>query len=140
MPDIHIDNVRLIEFPTMTDPRGSLSICQKEEMPFPVKRVFWIYDTPGNLIRGGHAHKKTSQIHISFGGKTTFNLDDGIHKQTVVLDNPRFGLLIGPMVWHPFTIDKGASFQTLSSQEYDAEDYIHSYEDFLSLTVPQKQI
>lgn len=134
LPKINIKNARLIEFPTNTDARGSLSVCEKDKLPFEIKRVFWIYDTPGNSIRGGHAHKESSQLHLCFNGKVTINLDDGKNKQTIVLDNPKIGLLVGPLVWHPFTIEKGSLMQVLSSNTYDPEDYIHSYEDFLKIT------
>lgn len=130
---INVKNVRMIDFPTITDPRGSLSVCERENMPFPIKRTFWIYDTPGNSTRGGHAHKESWQLHLCFNGSVTINLDDGRNKQTIVLSDPKVGLVIGPMVWHPFVIEEGALLQVFSSNLYNADDYIHSYEDFVKL-------
>lgn len=130
-PKIKVKNVRIVEFPTITDPRGSLSVCEKENMPFIIKRTFWIYNTPGKSIRGGHAHKKSWQLHLCFNKSVTINLDDGKNKQTITLNDPKIGLIVGPMVWHPFILEKGALMQVLSSNLYDKKDYIHSYEDFL---------
>lgn len=131
MLNLSVKNTRLIHFPTNTDSRGSLSVCEKDNMPFQIRRTFWIYNTPGNSVRGGHAHKESWQLHLCFNGSVSIDLDDGESKQSIVLDDPSVGLVVGPMVWHPFVLQEGALLQVFSSNEYDQSDYIHSYEDFL---------
>lgn len=134
MSKTSVKNAYFIHFPTNVDDRGSLSVCEKDNMPFPIRRTFWIYDTPGNSVRGGHAHKESWQLHLCFNGSVTIDLDDGTSKQTVVLDDPSIGLVVGPMVWHPFVLQEGALLQVFSSNEYDPRDYIRSYEEFLDAT------
>lgn len=129
-----VKNAWLIQFPTHTDSRGSLSVCEGENLPFQIRRTFWIYNTPGDSVRGGHAHKQSWQLHLCFNGSVKINLDDGENREIVVLDDPSVGLVVGPMVWHPFVIEKCALLQVFSSNEYSQDDYIHSYDEFVKAT------
>lgn len=101
--------------------------------PFPVKRVFYSYNIPCGEARGAHAHKECHQLLVALNGSYEVVLDDGQHKQIIKLDNPKYGLHIPPHVWaaeQNFT--SGAICLVLASHIYSEEDYIRSYEDYLT--------
>ena len=129
-----VKNVQMVEFPRVTDERGSLCFCESgKQVRFNLKRVFWIFDTPKGAVRGHHAHKRGWQVHICLGGSATIMLDDGKNKQKVVIKKPNSGLIIGPMVWHSFKMEKGAHFFVISSNKYSEKDYIRDYDKFKRL-------
>ena len=103
------------------------------EVPFKIKRVFYIYDIPGGEDRGAHAHKKCHQLLIAASGSFEIELDDGKLRRTVVLNMPYFGLHIPPGIW---AAEKGFSSGSiclvLASELYDATDYLRSYEGFIA--------
>ncbi len=110
-------------------------ICVVENMvtvPFDVKRIYYLYDIPGGVSRGGHAHKKLKQLIVALSGSFTVTLDDGIIKRTFFLNRPNQGLLIEPGIWR--TLDdfsSGSVCMVLASEVYDNNDYIHNYNEFL---------
>lgn len=110
---------------------GYLTASNKREIPFPIRRVFWTYFTPERVIRGRHAHKKTTIIIIAVTGKiivTTETLAG--HKQTFVLDKPNVGLLVPPMVWHTQRYSHTAIQLVLASHPYSEKEYVRSYDQF----------
>jgi len=126
---------RIIKFPTYTDKRGNLCVLQYNKyVPFKPKRTFWVWGTPTGTIRGGHAHKKSTQIHFCLNGKATITTHDGRKKQTFVLDSPSKGLLVEPMVWGEFKLSSPkACFIVVSSHNYTDKDYIKDFNKFLKL-------
>ncbi|QCG48635.1 sugar 3,4-ketoisomerase [Aeromonas schubertii] len=115
------------------DHRGALIALEEGiNIPFSVKRVYYIYNTLKDVSRGFHAHKKLTQMIIAVRGSCLLVLDDGSERQKIVLNNPAEGILIGPMVWremHEFTED--CVLMVLADQLYNESDYIRNYNDFL---------
>ena len=124
---------KIIELPRITDPRGNLTVAEaNKNIPFDIKRVYWLYDVPGGECRGGHAHKQIKEILIAVSGSFHVTLDNGKEKQTFLLNHPYQGLLIDTKTWR--TLDdfsSGAVCVVLSSDFYDENDYIYDYNDFL---------
>lgn len=124
---------KIIELPRITDPRGNLTVAEaNKNIPFDIKRVYWLYDVPGGECRGGHAHKQIKEILIAVSGSFHVTLDNGKEKQTFLLNHPYQGLLINTKTWR--TLDdfsSGAVCVVLASDFYDENDYIYDYNDFL---------
>ena len=124
---------KIIELPRITDPRGNLTVAEaNKNIPFDIKRVYWLYDVPGGECRGGHAHKQIKEILIAVSGSFHVTLDNGKEKQTCLLNHPYQGLLIDTKTWR--TLDdfsSGAVCVVLASDFYDENDYIYDYNDFL---------
>jgi dTDP-4-dehydrorhamnose 3,5-epimerase-like enzyme len=128
-----MNNYKLINLQTLGDERGSLIVLETgKEIPFNVRRVYYIFDTKKEVARGFHAHKALRQVAICVSGSCRFVLDDGIQKQEVVLNTPKQGLLIDKMIWremHDFSDD--CVLLLLASEHYDESEYIRDYHIFL---------
>jgi len=123
----------LVHFPIVRDSRGNLTFIEGEStIPFPIQRVYYLYDVPGGAQRGGHAHKNLKQIIIAASGSFDIHLDDGYRQQTVSLNRSYYGLYMKNMVWREITnFSSGAFCLVLASRHYDESDYIRNYDDFL---------
>ncbi|HHN8883341.1 TPA: FdtA/QdtA family cupin domain-containing protein [Escherichia coli] len=126
-------NVEFIPLQKHGDERGMLvALEQTKNIPFEIKRVYYMFGTQGNVRRGYHAHKKIRQVAIPLNGSCRFHLDNGREKIDVVLDDPALGLLIEPGVWHEmYDYSKNCILLVLASDIYDENDYIRNYEDFM---------
>ena len=126
-------NYRLIEMPVHGDKRGKLvAIESLKDIPFEIKRVYYMFDTLPNESRGFHAHTKLEQIIIAMDGSCTFTLDEGKKREKIVLNRPDVGLYIGKNMWremHDFSY--GCKLVVLASEHYDEKEYIRNYDDFL---------
>ena len=124
---------KIIELPRITDPRGNLTVAEaNKNIPFDIKRVYWLYDVPGGECRGGHAHKQIKEILIAVSGSFHVTLDNGKEKQTFLLNHPYQGLLIDTKTWRTLDdVSSGAVCVVLASDCYDENDYIYDYNDFL---------
>ncbi len=124
---------RIIHLKKITDPRGNLTVAEQfQDLPFSIKRAYWVYDVPAGESRGGHAHKNLYQFLIALSGSFTVTLDNGNEQKSFLLNHPWEGLLIGPNTWR--TLDdfsSGAVCLCLASEEYDEDDYIRDYDEFL---------
>ena len=130
-----LENIKLIDIPKIIDSkgRGNLSVIEKDCLPYPIKRVYYLYDVPSDSYRGGHAHKDQLECLIALSGSFDVILDDGKTKQKVTLKKPDKGLLISTGIWRELeNFSSGSICLVLSSGEFLEEDYIRSYEDFLS--------
>lgn len=132
-----IDNCKMLSFPQEEDPRGSLTyIYEDKHVPFPIKRVFYIYDVPAGKDRGAHAHKECHQVIIAASGALEVYLSDGTNEKTVTLNRPFQGLHVPPGVWaHEQNFTSGALCLVLASHEYSEDDYIRDfskYREYLS--------
>ncbi len=116
-----------------SDRKGNLSVVENGvNLPFDVKRVYYIYDVPGGESRGAHAHKALEQLIVAASGSFTVTLDDGIHKRNVFLNRPYQGLYVKPGMWRDLAdFSSGAVAMVLASEAYQKEDYIRDYNDFL---------
>ena len=124
----------IIELPKVKNKGGSISIVEGfKNLPFEVKRVFYLYDIPAGEDRGAHAHKECHQFLIAASGSFEVMLDDGINKKTVVLNRPFYGLHIPPGIWaHEMNFSAGAICLVLTSHLYDPNDYIRNYDFFIT--------
>ena len=115
------------------DDRGSLVALEEENnIPFSIKRVYYIFDTKEGVRRGFHAHKKLKQVAIAVKGSCRFLLDDGTERIEVVLDNPAQGLLIDSCIWREmYDFSSDCVLMVLADCHYDENDYIRDYDDFL---------
>ena len=124
----------LIEMPRIEDETGNITPIQgTENLPFEVKRVFYLYDIPGGEARGAHAHKVCHQFLIAASGSFEVVMDDGQNKRTISLNRPNFGLYIPPGIWAAEQgFSSGAICLVLTSHKYDETDYLRDYNDFKS--------
>lgn len=112
-----------------SDRCGNLTVA--DNLPFPVKRVYYLYDVPGGENRGEHAHRTLNQLIVAASGSFTVLLDDGTERREVFLNRPYIGLLIPAGIWHHLRdFSSGAVALALASDFYDEADYIRNYEDF----------
>ncbi|MDY0418950.1 FdtA/QdtA family cupin domain-containing protein [Enterobacter ludwigii] len=114
------------------DDRGSLVALEEENnIPFSIKRVYYIFDTKEGVRRGFHAHKKLKQVAIAIKGSCRFLLDDGTERIEVVLDNPAQGLLIESCIWREmYDFSSDCVLMVLADSHYDENDYIRDYDAF----------
>ncbi len=122
-------------FPTHGDDRGQLvAIEATKDLPFEVRRVYYIYDTLTGVRRGFHAHKCLQQILLCVSGSCKIHLDDGHDTAEVVLDKPNEGLYISNNMWREmYDFTPGAVLLVLASEYYDEADYIRNYDDFIKM-------
>ena len=130
-----IEDVRIIELPKFTDPRGNLSFAeQMNHIPFEIKRTYWIYDVPGGENRGGHAFRQNEEFIVALSGAFEVIVDDGNQKKTFQLNRSYYGLYVPAGLWREM---KNFSTNSLAlefgSIHYDEKDYVRSYDEFLKL-------
>jgi hypothetical protein len=130
----------LIEFPTVPDPRGSLTFLEgARHIPFEIKRVFYLYDVPTAESRGAHAHRTLQQVLICLAGSIDVDLDDGFEHRMVHLNRPWMGLYIPPMIWDTETrFAPGTVCLVLASGYYDEADYLRDYDEFRAAKLQSK--
>ncbi|PZF72044.1 sugar 3,4-ketoisomerase [Taibaiella soli] len=123
----------LIYLPKIKNRAGNITpIHNNAELPFEIKRVFYLYDIPGGESRGAHAHKNCHQFLVAASGAFEVLLDDGRTKRQVMLNRPDIGLHIPPGIWaSEINFSSGAICLVLASHLYDEADYLRKYEDFL---------
>src|SRR5918911_2163963 len=128
-----IDLCRIIELPKITDPRGNLTFLEGgRNVPFEIRRVYYLYDVPGGSSRAGHGHKTLHQLMIAMSGSFDVILDDGYRKQKYHLNRSYYGLYICPMIWRDIdNFSSGSVCMVLASDFFDESDYYRQYEDFL---------
>lgn len=111
---------------------GNITIAEGyKNVPFDVKRIYYLYDIPGGEDRGGHAHKELRQLIVAASGSFNVLLDDGLNKKVVTLNRPDYGLLVVPGIWRELMeFSSGAICLVLASETYDELDYLRSYDEF----------
>jgi dTDP-4-dehydrorhamnose 3,5-epimerase-like enzyme len=128
----NLDKPKLVSVPNFRDSSGSLGVIEKEEpFPFPVKRVYFLFDVAENAVRGSHAHKELHQLIVAITGSFTITLDDGETLTQFDLAKPTEALLISPGYWRTLSnFSDGSSALVLASEEYNEADYIRDYDAF----------
>ncbi len=116
------------------DARGQLVALEEDkDIPFRIKRVYYMYDTVKGVVRGKHAHKSLEQILVCIHGSCKILLDDGREKKVVPLEKPYEGLYVSNNMWREmYDFSEDAVLMVLASDYYDEEDYIRDYDQFLS--------
>lgn len=127
--------VKTYTFPPHGDDRGQLvAIEAMKDLPFDVRRVYYIYDTLPGVRRGFHAHRNLQQILLCVNGSCRIHLDNGTDTAEVLLDKPNEGLYISNDMWREmYDFTPGAVLLVLASEYYDEADYIRNYDDFIKM-------
>ena len=111
---------------------GNITIVEgQKNIPFNIRRIYYLYDIPGGEDRGGHAHKILSQLIVAASGSFDVLLNDGVNKKVVTLNRPDYGLMVVPGIWRELMeFSSGAICMVLASHVYNESDYIRTYSDF----------
>lgn len=128
-------DARIIQFPKISDPRGNLSFLEyPSQIPFQIKRVYWVYDVPGGEIRGSHSYKSLHEVIIALSGSFDVLLHDGKTEKKWQLNRSYFGLYVPNMIWRTIeNFSTNALCLIVASEEYNEKDYIRSFPDFESM-------
>lgn len=123
---------KILNLPKIEDRRGNLSVIEKNNIPFSIKRVYYLYDVPCGAQRGGHAHKEQEEFIISVSGSFDVILNNGDSEETYTLKNPSQGLYVAKKTWRELrNFSSGAVCLVVSSGEFLEEDYIRDFDDYL---------
>ncbi len=124
---------RIINLPKIFDPRGNLSFAENQtQLPFEIRRAYWIYDVPGGTERGGHAYRENTEFVIALSGSFDVLLDDGTSVERISLNRSYYGLLIPKLIWRTMVnFSTNSLALVLSSTEYNPNDYIRDYQEYL---------
>lgn len=128
----HITFPHTISLPIIPDSRGNITIVEaNKEIPFEIKRIFYITNVPTDGQRGGHAHKTLHQFLIATSGSLDVIAENGQKRTTFSLNSPGIGLYLPPMTWKVMSnFTPGTVCLVLASNYYDESDYIRNYDDF----------
>ncbi len=131
-----VEDCELIELGKNHHANGNLTVVENEmQVPFDIKRVYYLYDVPGGEERGGHSHKALKQFIVAISGAFDVVIDDGINQRTITLNRPYQGLLIVPGIWRVINnFSSGAVCLVIASEHYDEADYVRDYQEFKQLT------
>lgn len=123
----------IVDLPIVHNESGNITVLENGiNIPFDIKRIYYLYDVPMGAERGGHAHYELNQYIVAASGSFTFLLDDGKNKREVFLNQPNKALHIKPGIWREMCgFSSGSVCLVLASIEYTEADYIRSYDDFL---------
>jgi len=134
---LSIDDCKLLELPVIHNQQGNLTFIEEQRhVPFPIARVYYLYDVPGGATRGGHAHRQLEQLIVAITGSFDVVVDDGAGRKTVTLNRSRVGLHLPPMIWRELVnFSSGSVCMVLASAYYDEADYYRDYDDFRAAVV-----
>lgn len=127
------EQIKVMELSDLGDERGNLVVVEGGgfDIPFDIKRVFYIYGSDTEVIRGRHANKKTEFVMINVSGKSKVKIDNGFEQEVIELNRPRMGLYLPAMVWKDmYDFSEDSVLLVLASEHYDAQEYIRNYEDY----------
>ena len=126
---------QIINLPKFLDARGNLSFIEQENhIPFIIRRTYWLYDVPGGEARGGHAYRENQEFIVALSGSFDVILDDGTEKQTFTLNRSYYGLYVPKGLWREMeNFSTNSLALILSSTDYNANDYIRDYDEFVKL-------
>ena len=129
-----VNDAKLLDLNKIHYSEGNLTVIQGgKDLPYELRRVFYLYDVPGGESRGAHAHRQCHQFLVAAGGAFEVLLDDGVNQRTVQLNRPFYGLHIPPGLWaSEQSFSSGSTCLVLASHSYDEADYINSYDEFLA--------
>lgn len=130
-----LEDVKIIELPKFTDPRGNLSFVEQlNHIPFKISRTYWIYDVPGGEARGGHAFRQNEEFIVALSGAFEVIVDDGKNKKSFQLNRSFYGLYVPAGLWREMqNFSTNSLALEFGSIHYDENDYVRSYDEFLKL-------
>lgn len=125
-------NARILELPRFLDKRGNLSFAENfKQVPFEIKRTYWLYDIPGGECRGGHAYRENEEFIIALSGSFDVVLDDGKERKVFSLNRSYYGLYVPKGLWREMeNFSTNAFALEFGSLQYDPKDYVYDYEQF----------
>lgn len=135
MSDImRLNGVNIIQLPKNADRRGNLSLIEEiKNIPFKIKRTYWIYDVPGGEVRGGHAYKENQEFIVALSGSFDVILDNGLEQKTYSLNRSYYGLYVPKRVWRQMeNFSTNSLALVLASIPFDPKDYVYDYNLFRS--------
>ena len=129
------DQIHIFNFPDLGDERGNLVVVEGGiAIPFDIKRIFYIYGSDSEVVRGSHANLKSEFIMINVSGTSKVLIDNGLERRVVALDKPRMGLYLKSMVWKEmYDFSPDSVLLVLSNEHYDPGEYIRNYSDYLEM-------
>ena len=130
------DRYKIIEFVDLGDERGNLVVIEGDGMdiPFDIKRVFYIYGSDSTVVRGQHANKETEFLLVNVNGTSKVRVDDGKESAIIELNRPRMGLYISSMLWKDmYDFSEDSVLLVLASKHYDGNEYIRDYNDYIKI-------
>ncbi len=129
-----LEDCKIIDLPKISDPRGNLTFVEGgNQIPFDIRRVYYLYDVPGGAERGGHAHKALHQLIIAMSGSFDVILDEGGKKRRFHLNRSYQGLYVCPMMWRELdNFSSGSVCMVLASNIYEESDYYRDYNKYLT--------
>ena len=129
-----ISDCKLIQLPQIGDRNGHITVINNDqEIPFPINRVFYLYDIPGGESRGAHAHKECHQFLVAVSGAFEVLVDDGNNKKQILLNNPKTGLHVPPGIWaSEINFSSGAVCLVFASHTFKESDYIRNYDEYIN--------
>ncbi len=128
------DLYQIINFSEYGDERGNLVVAEGDgiDVPFSIKRVFYMYGSDPEIVRGQHANRKTEFVLINVSGTSRVKVDNGFETEVIELNKPRMGLYLKTMLWKDmYDFSPDSVLLVLASEHYDGEEYIRDYEEFL---------
>ena len=132
MENTSVFNCCLVELNKIHDRAGNITVVEDSQLPFPLKRIYYLYDVPAGVERGAHAHKEMHHFMVAASGSFDVILDDGKNKKVVKLNKPNYGLHIPPGIWTALVnFSSGAVSLNLVSTKFDESDYIRDYNEYI---------
>lgn len=127
------DKYKILEFAEFGDERGSLVIAEgNKDVPFEIKRVFYMYGSDSDIVRGQHANRNSEFVLINVSGSSKVRIDDGFEECVVELNKPRMGLYLPTMVWKDmYDFSEDSVLLVLANTHYDGNEYIRDYDEFI---------
>lgn len=128
------EQIKILDFVELGDERGNLVVIEgeKQDIPFDIKRVFYIYGSDATVVRGQHANRRTQFVLINVAGQSKVKVDNGFETQIISLDKPRMGLFIDTMVWKDmYDFSPDSTLLVLCSEHYDGSEYIRDYDTYI---------
>ena len=128
------DKYTILNFKQNGDERGHLVVVEgKKDIPFDIKRVFYIYGSEVDVIRGQHANRKTEFVLINVNGTSKIKIDDGFSQKIIELNKPHMGIYLSTMIWKDmYDFSKDSVLLVLASEQYDSSEYIRGYDEFVN--------
>lgn len=136
------DQYKILEFGDLGDERGNLVVVEgARDIPFEIKRVFYIYGSDSEVVRGQHANRKAEFVLINVSGTSKVRVDNGFEETIIELNRPRMGLYLPTMIWKDmYDFSEDSVLLVLSNIHYDGTEYIRDYDEYLKEVVRLKSI
>lgn len=135
-----VNECRILDLPKILDVRGNLSFAENhKQIPFEIKRTYWLYDVPGGECRGGHAYKENEEFIVALSGSFDVVLDDGQERKVFSLNRSYYGLYVPKGLWREMeNFSTNALALVFASTHFDEGDYVYDYDQFLKMKVNGK--